>query len=112
MTHDLTLPADDTLEAKRDTIRRSVNEIAADLNSALVAAGLACPIYLCVPASGDAIVTFACPLDPDDNECDRITEIVREIVGKKIGAARLTTRELACAIGGGATIGGAEVTIG
>jgi hypothetical protein len=33
-------------------------------------------------------------------------------VGKKIGAARLTTRELACAIGGGATIGGAEVTIG
>jgi hypothetical protein len=83
MTHDLTLPADDTLEAKRDTIRRSVNEIAADLNSALVAAGLAYPIYLCVPASDDAIVTFACPLDPDDNECDRITEIVREICGEE-----------------------------
>jgi hypothetical protein len=70
------------------------------LNSALVQAGLAYPMYLCVPTSGNALLTFACPLDPDDDEWDRITGIAREIVGKKIGSIQLQTRELACAMAG------------
>jgi len=101
----------DSLIAMRDAIRQSINEITAQLNSALVKAELAYPIYLCVPASGDALATLACPLDPNDAEWDRITDIVRDIVGKKIGKTRLRTRPLACAMSGGA-MAGADVTVG
>jgi hypothetical protein len=108
MSDDTTPSANGSLEAKRDTIRQSLNEITTELNSALVQARLAYPVYLCVPTTGDAIVTFACPLDPDDDEWTRITEIVREIAGKKIGTTKLQTRSLACAMAG-ATMGAAEI---
>jgi hypothetical protein len=96
------------IQSHREMIRSSLNEIAAELNSALVTAGLACPVYVSIPFGGDSLVTFATPLDPDDNEWDRITEIAREIVGKKIGIAQLQTRELACAMAG-TTMGAAEL---
>jgi hypothetical protein len=94
-------------QANREKIRDSLNEITAELNSALAAAGLACPVYMCIP-TGNALLTFACPLDPDDNEWARITEIALEIVGKRIGKTQLQTRELACAMAG-ATMGAAEL---
>jgi hypothetical protein len=62
---------------------------------------------MCIP-TGNALLTFACPLDPDDNEWARITEIALEIVGKRIGKTQLQTRELACAMAG-ATMGAAEL---
>jgi hypothetical protein len=95
-------------QANREKIRDSLNEITAELNSALAAAGLACPVYLCVPTSGNALLTFACPLDPDDDEWDRITGIAFGIVGKKIGSTQLQTRELACAMAG-TRMGAAEL---
>jgi hypothetical protein len=110
MTDQLEPRANDTHEAKRDTIRQSLNHITAELNTALVAAELAYPIYLCVPATGNALVTFACPLDPDDHEWDRIIQVVREIVGKKLGSTRFTTRPLACAMAG-TTMAAADVTV-
>jgi hypothetical protein len=105
------LLTNDTLDTGRAKIRNSINEIAAELNSALVAEGLAYPVYICVPSSGNALATLACPLDPDDQEWDRITTIVREIVGKRIGATGLTTRRLACAMAG-TTMASADVTAG
>lgn len=69
MTSDTTVSTDITKnDAIRDIIRQSLSKITAELNSALVAAGLAYPIYLCVPTTGDALVTFACPLDPNNDE--------------------------------------------
>jgi len=111
MTHENELPPEDRLESQRETLRQSLNKITAEFNSALVAAGLAYPIYICVPTSGNALLTFACPLDPDDDEWARVTGIALEIVGKKIGTTQLQTRELACAMAG-ATMGAAEVTVG
>jgi hypothetical protein len=111
MTDDKNVSPDHTLEGKREAIRQSLNEITAELNSALIREELAYPIYLCVPASGDALATFACPLDPDEQSWNEIVEIVSEIVGKKIGTRRLRTRALACAMAG-ATIAGADVTVG
>jgi hypothetical protein len=108
MTHENELPAEDRLENQRDTIRQSLSQITAELNSALVQAGLAYPMYLCVPTSGNALLTFACPLDPDDDEMARITEIALEIVGQKIGKTQLQTRGLACAMAG-TTMGAAEL---
>jgi hypothetical protein len=112
MTSDTTVSTDITKnDAIRDIIRQSLSKITAELNSALVAAGLAYPIYLCVPTTGDALVTFACPLDPNnDEEWDRITQIVREIVGKEIGSTRLTARALCCSMAG-TTMAAADVTV-
>jgi hypothetical protein len=80
---------DDALEAKRDTVRQTLSEITAELNSALVQAGLAYPVYMCVPMTGNSLLTFACPLDPDDHDWERMNHIVCDIVGKKIGPTRL-----------------------
>jgi hypothetical protein len=92
MAHEFELPVEDQPENQRDTIRQSLNEITAELNSALVRASLAYPVFLCVPSSGNALLTFACSLDPDDNEWALITEIALEIVGKRIGKTQLQTR--------------------
>jgi hypothetical protein len=48
-THDRELPADHKLASEREIIRQSLNEITAELDSALAAAGLACPVYMCIP---------------------------------------------------------------
>ena len=103
--------ADDKLVCQRDTIRQSLNEIAAQLNSALIAAGIACPVYICVPSSGDALVTFATPLDPTDDEWDRVSQIVCQIVSEKTGITRLRSRGLVCAMAGTA-MGAAELAVG
>jgi hypothetical protein len=76
-------PSTDKLIAVREKMRQSINEITAELNSALVKAELAYPVYLCVPASGDALATIACPLDPDEQSWNEIVEIVCRIVEKK-----------------------------
>ena len=110
MTDKNELPAEDNLDSVRKAIRRSLNEIAAQLNSALIAAGVACPVYICVPASGDALVTFATPLDPSDDEWDRVSQIACQIVSEKTGITRLSSRGLVCAMAGTA-MGAAELAV-
>jgi hypothetical protein len=100
MTHSSELSPNGTLQLQRETIRQSINEITEALNSALVQAGVPFPVFLCIPSTGDAIATFASPVEPDDAAWDRITRIVCEIVGKKIGSTALMTRSLACAMAG------------
>jgi hypothetical protein len=104
-------PADDNREGVRETIRRSLNEITAELNSALITAGIACPVYICVPSSGDAFVTFATPLDPSDDEWNRVSQIACQIVSEKTGITCLRSRGLVCAMAGTA-MGAAELAVG
>ena len=101
----------DTLEAKRDTVRRTLNEITAELNSALVQAGFAYPVYMCVPTTGGSLLTFACPLDPADHDWERMNQIVCDIVRKRIGPTRLRSTGLTCAMAGTA-MGAAEIAAG
>jgi hypothetical protein len=111
MTDKNELPTDDDRDSVREGIRRSLNEIAGQLNSALIAAGIACPVYICVPISGDALVTFATPLDPSDNEWNRVSQIACQIVSEKTGITRLRSRGLVCTMAGTA-MGAAELAIG
>ena len=60
----------DALQSNRDKIRQSLKEITSDISSALFDARLVYPMYVCVPSSG-ALLTIACPLDPDDAEWDQ-----------------------------------------
>jgi hypothetical protein len=111
MTHKNELPTYDDQENVREVLRRLLNEIAAQLNSTLIAAGIACPVYICVPASGEALVTFATPLDPSDDEWNRVSQIACQIVSEKTGITQLRSRGLVCAMAGTA-MGAAELAVG
>ena len=55
------LSPDDTLNAQRDIIRQSIDEIADDIGMAMRDVGLTFPVYITVRNSGDALVTIATP---------------------------------------------------
>ena len=67
---------DDRLDAQRDVIRQSLNEITNDIGMAMRDVGLTFPLYVTVRNSGDALVTIATPLDPSDTDWRRAREIV------------------------------------
>ena len=58
----------DDIDARREMIRQSLDAIANDVGMALRDAGLRFPVYLTVPNGGDALATFATPLDPSDDD--------------------------------------------
>ena len=92
---------DDLPDAQRDVIRRSLDAIANDVAMALRDAGLNFPVFLAVPNSGNSLATAATPLDPSDADWQRASEIVCQIVAKKVGCDRLRGRELTCAVANG-----------
>ena len=110
MTYQDEISDDDDIEAQRATIKNTLNEIAAELSTALVHAGLAYPVYLCV-TSGHALVTIACPVDPTDDEWARVIEIASEIIGKRIDGTRLRSSALSCVMAG-TTMGAVDLTVG
>jgi hypothetical protein len=97
-----------TPEAQREVIRQSLNEIAAEVATALRDARLDFPVFLKVPNSGDSLSTMACPLDPSDSDWSHASAIVCRIIGQRLGDARLSGRSLHCAVAN-ATMGAADV---
>jgi hypothetical protein len=55
------IEADTALDAQRDVIRQSIDEIANDIGMAMRDVGLTFPLYITVRNSGDALVTIATP---------------------------------------------------
>jgi hypothetical protein len=104
-THD-----DTSIEEQRGIIRHSLHEIVNDIGMAMRDAGLHFPVFMTVRDSGDSLATIATPLDPSDDDWSRASEIVCEIMRKKIGGGRLRGRELLCAVANAAPIIAAEVT--
>ena len=88
----------DDLEEKRSIIRQSLDEIAADVGTALLKANLEFPIGLTTPSSGRAFLTIVTQNDPSDEEWAQASQIVRQIVSKKLGGMRLRSRSLPCTI--------------
>jgi hypothetical protein len=101
---------DGALDAQRDIIRQSINEIANDIGIKMRDGGLTFPLYITVRNSGDALVTIATPLDPPDTDWQRAREIVCRTLQERVGCGRLGGRELACAIANAGAIHAADVT--
>jgi hypothetical protein len=101
---------DDNLDDKRDIIRRSINDIAADIGMKMRDVGLTFPLYITVRNSGDALVTIATPLDPCDADWHQASAIVCRTLEERVGCDRLRGRELACAIANDASRNAADVT--
>ncbi len=99
---------DTRLDAQRDIIRNSLNELAAEIGMAMRDAGLNFPAFMTVRDNGDSMATIATPLDPSDDDWSRAAAIVCQVTEKKIGGGKLTSRELACAIANG-SMSAAEV---
>src|SRR4051812_22374986 len=105
-----TIPQTDKgLNAQREIIRQALNEIANDIGTAMRDAGLKFPVFLTVRDSGDSLATIATPVDPSDQDWQRTSEIVRQIIGQKIGGSGLRSRELLCAVANAAPMSAAEV---
>jgi hypothetical protein len=100
------------LDAQREIIRSNITEIAADIGMAMRDASLHFPVFMTVRDTGDSLATIATPLDPSDDDWERASEIVREIMGKKIGGGRLRSRKLLCVVANATPMSASEVTAG
>jgi hypothetical protein len=100
---------DDGIDAQRRIIRASLDELAAEVGTALLGANLRFPIGITTPSSGLALVTIVTPLDPSDDDWAHACAIVRDIVGKKLGGISLQNRPLPCAMAN-ATMNAADIT--
>jgi hypothetical protein len=91
--------AAEDLDAHRDSIKKSLDEITNDIAIQVRDARLgSIPIYLTVPASGDAVAPIATPLDDmPDGVWDRVMEIVCRVIKQQISSGKLHSRALTCA---------------
>jgi hypothetical protein len=99
------------LDDQREIIRSNLTEIAADIGMVMRDAGLSFPVFLTVRDSGDSLATMATPLDPSDQDWQRASAIVCQIMERKIGGdAKLRGWGLVCAVANAAPMSAAEVT--
>ena len=103
------MPFVDRIDAQREIIRQSLDEIAAEVGVALAEAAITCPVYMTVPSSGNSLATVATPLDPPVEDWSKVMAIVCRIIERRVGTGELRGRELPCAMAN-ATMGAADVT--
>jgi hypothetical protein len=90
------LTEDHKLEAQRAILRATLPSTVVEIEIALRDAGLHYAVYIGIPNSGAAIATLTSPLDPNDAEWERINEIVRGVIGGRVGVLKLLSQEVAC----------------
>jgi hypothetical protein len=100
----------DSIEEQREIIRHSLHEIVDDIGMAMRDAGLHFPVFMTVRDNGDSLATIATPLDPSEDDWERASAIVCQIIEKKIGGGRLRSRGLPCAVANAAPMSAADVT--
>jgi hypothetical protein len=69
------------------------------------------PIFIAVRREGEALATIATPADPADDDWQRASTIVCQIISERIECGTLRRRELACAMARG-SIAVADLTKG
>jgi hypothetical protein len=101
---------DDALDAQRDIIRQSINEIANDIGMKMRDAGLTFSVYITMTNSRDALATIATTAEPSDANWQPALAIVCRVIEEKVGCGRLRGQELPCAIANAGAIKAADVT--
>jgi hypothetical protein len=82
---------DDKIEAKRKIIRRSLNEITAEVASKMRGENLNSSVNIVVPARY-SLVTIGGTRDLPSEEWSRMSAIVCEVIGRKLGKKGLRGR--------------------
>ena len=86
---------DDDLTTHRARAASVLDQIARDAKEALTDQGI--DLFFLVPNSGQAILIYGTPGDPDDASWERVGQVVAAIVGKLIGLRGTRRREVRCA---------------
>ena len=84
---------DDRLEAGRAILRESLDQISADVRTALRDVGLSYPVHVRVQNSGDALATLITSADAPQSEWEKATMIFLEIIGDRLGGVKLRSRD-------------------
>jgi hypothetical protein len=88
---------------QRRFLTESLDDIAAQVRTALDDAGLAVEVFFTIPSGGEALMTLATPVDPSDERWPRANQIICDVVGNIIGIEGLHSRGLPCAAPGAPT---------
>jgi hypothetical protein len=98
---------DDQVEAKRKIIRQRLDEINAEVESAMRAENLPSVIQITVP-SRYSLVTIAGQSDVPRDEWSRMSAIVRRTLEEKLGGTGFRSRPLSRAVAHATTNSGAR----
>jgi hypothetical protein len=93
--------ASDKIDAEREIIRKSLDEIVQEVGAKMRAADLTYPVFMTIPGSGAAIMTFATPVDEDsdgDDEWPKISAIIQKIISDHLDGIALRSQSLPCAM--------------
>ena len=89
---------EDKHKEDRATLKESLDEIAAEVGSAMRDAGLHYSVGLTIPFTGDALVSMLTLDHPSSADWQSATAIVYETIAKRLGGIKLRSRELPCAM--------------
>jgi hypothetical protein len=86
---------------KRAKLAELLDKVSADVTEEFQNIGLSMPIFLIVPSTGNALVTFGTPADPSDEDWEAASKIVIRVVATHAGGdIKLVANELTCAAAG------------
>jgi hypothetical protein len=99
-----------SIAEKRELIRQLLPGLASEVSMLMRDAGLTFPIFLCIPNSGNALLTMATPLDPSESEWTEATAIACATVARVLGGIKICGRPLECAMAN-VTMSAADVIV-
>jgi hypothetical protein len=85
--------SNESLGAGRTTLRQSLDQIEADVRTALRDAGLSYPVHVRVPHSGDSLATMITSVDPPKDDWEKAIEIFLKVIRDHLGEVRLRSRD-------------------
>lgn len=91
------LTDEDDVTAHRAKATAELDQIVEQVREALTEQGIDTPLFFLIPNSGDAVIAFGTPGDPDDHLWGRVGEIVSSVVRQTVGLDRVRCRPLTCA---------------
>jgi hypothetical protein len=86
----------DEVTDHRARARAELDQIARLAKQALAEQKIALDLFFLVPNSGQAILMFGTPADPDDELWEQVDEIVSAIVREVVGTDGTTCRQVTC----------------
>jgi hypothetical protein len=93
--------ASDRIDAKREIIRKSLDGIVQQVGAKMRAADLTYPVFMTIPGSGAAIMTFATPVDEGNDGNDEwpiICAIIQETISDHLDGMALRSQSMPCAM--------------
>src|SRR5690242_2890645 len=91
------LTDEDDVAAHRAKAKTELNQIVEQVREALTEQAIDTPLFFLIPNTGDSILAFGTPGDPDDHLWNRVGDVVSRVVCQTVGLDRVRCRPVACA---------------